>query len=211
MRLKKIVVPICILIAAGSITAQNMKSLEFQVGSFNPKDTPAGIIWDVKYGIAVDEAVDIHLGVAWFHKSYEEVSTVAVGETESGVETTTKEAALEYTTNLLPITASATIHLPMNSPLGIYFGAGLSWQFLFNKENNYDDEISETRTYNGGGWNARVGAEYELGSKSSLIAEMFYNNCKVKGNKDKKEGLPVWDEVDVTGLGFKIGLRVEIY
>ncbi|MBN1783173.1 outer membrane beta-barrel protein [bacterium] len=211
MRCLKYLIVTGIVLAAGSVLAQNMKSLEFQVGNLNPNGTPAGVIWDLKYGIAVDEAVDISLGAAFFNKSYTKVTAVAEQSTASGVEPTTKQAELEYNTKLFPISAQATVHLPLSHPFGIYFGAGLSWQFLLNKENNFVDGIEETRKYNGGGWIARVGAEMKLGTRSSLMGEVHYNHCTVKGDEDKKQGLPVWDEVDVTGLGFKVGLRVEFY
>ena len=45
---------------------------------------------------------------------------------------------------------------------------------------------------------ARIGGEMQLGTRSSLLGEIHYNHCKVKGNADKKAGLPVWDEVDMS-------------
>jgi outer membrane protein W len=188
-----------------------MKSLEFMVGNLNPNQTPAGIIWDAKYGIAVDESVDILIGVSYFHKGYTKKTTVNQQSTESDIDFTTKQVEMEFSTNLFPVSVNATVHLPMSHPFGVYFGAGLSWQFLFNKENNYVDDVSETRKFNGGGWVARAGAEMKLGTRSSMMGEVHYNACKVKGNKEKKQGLPTWDEVDVTGLGFKVGLRMELY
>jgi len=210
MRFKKYAVIICVMLALGSVMGQNMKSLEFMVGSLNPENLKSGMIWDFKYGIAVDEAVDISLGIAYFRKTYKEETTVAdsVNSTE---DYTTKQQTLEYNSNLFPITANATIHTPISPQFGVYFGAGLSWQILISKENNFEENIDETRNYNGFGWVARVGAEWQLGTRSSLIGELYYNNCKVKGNKEIKTGLPTWDEVDVTGLGFKVGLRVELY
>ena len=211
MRWMNVVLTMAILLAAGSVMGQNMKSFEFMVGSLNPKDVKSGIVWDVKYGIAVDEAGDIGLGIALFNKSYRKTSTVAEEVSPGGTVNTTKQLEVEYNALLLPLTAYATVHLPMTPRFGLYLGAGLSWQFLFNKENNFEEDISESRTYNGGGWVARIGGEMQLGTRSSLLGEIHYNHCKVKGNADKKAGLPVWDEVDVTGMGFKVGLRMELY
>ena len=211
MRRMNVVLTTAILLAAGSVMGQNMKSFEFMVGSLNPKDVKPGMVWDVKYGIAVDEAVDISLGIELFNKSYRKTSAVAEEISQGGTVTTTRQLEVEYNALLLPLTANATIHLPMSPPFGLYLGAGLSWQFLFNKENNFEDDISESRTYNGGGWVARIGGEMQLGARSSLLAEIHYNNCRVKRNADKKAGLPVYDEVDVSGLGFKVGLRMELY
>jgi len=90
-------------------------------------------------------------------------------------------------------------------------GGSLTYQFLFNTEHNFEENIKEKRNYSGFGWMARAGIEYNIGSRSSLLIEAFYNSCKVKGNKEKKQGLPVWDEVDVSGLGFRAGVRLYFY
>jgi opacity protein-like surface antigen len=199
-----------LILAAGSVPAQNMKCLEFEVGTLNPEDIRSGAIWDVKYGIAVDERVDITVGAALFYKSYKKDTKVDEKDTNTGT-VSTIQRELEYKSTLLPLTVNATVHMPLNYPFGVYFGAGLAWEFLFNSENNYEYDVKENRTYNGFGWVARAGAEFKLGSRSSLIGEVHYNNCIVKRDKTKKEGLPEWDEVDVTGLGVKIGLRMELY
>jgi hypothetical protein len=58
---------------------------------------------------------------------------------------------------------------------------------------------------------ARAGIEYKLGSRSSIIGEGFYNSCKAKGDRKKINGMPSWQEVDLSGFGFKVGVRVELY
>ena len=63
----------------------------------------------------------------------------------------------------------------------------------------------------GFGWMARAGVEYALGSRSSITLEGFYNGCKVKSDRKKIAGIPSWQEVDLSGFGFKAGLRLELY
>ncbi len=51
-----------------------------------------------------------------------------------------------------------------------------------------------------------------LGSRSAVIAEIFYHDAKVKRNETKsKEGLPVWSQVNLAGLGFRGGLRFGLW
>jgi hypothetical protein len=211
MRRVKVLVSILLIVAVSSGLAQNMRLLEFQVGSLKPKDTQTGLTFDAKYGIAVDEAVDISLGIGYFNKTYEESALVGEKDQSGQIQIGTQSKNLEYRTQIIPLTANATVHMPMTPPVGIYFGAGFTYQFLINKVNNMAEGVEETQNFRGGGWVARVGGEYQLGSNSSLIAELFYNACKVKGNEDKKENVPVWEEVNLTGMGFKVGLRMELY
>ncbi|MBN2103086.1 outer membrane beta-barrel protein [bacterium] len=206
MRWIKYSVIFCVILALGSVSGQNMKSLEFQVGSLNPKDLRSGTIWDVKYGIAVDEKVDIQVGIAYFNKSYTKTEVIGDTTDEFGKEQEIKEK-MKQTTALLPLSVNATVHFPLSPPFGIYAGAGLSWQFLFLNYKDYDTGKDRNVTYNGGGWVGRVGAEYELGTRSSLIAEVHYNNCKVKENKKGQ----IFKQRDVSGLGFKVGLRVILF
>ena len=58
----------------------------------------------------------------------------------------------------------------------------------------------------------RAGIEYNIGSRSSVLIEALYNIGKAKRNVNETvAGLPVWDEVDLTGLGFRAGLRLEFF
>ncbi len=45
-----------------------------------------------------------------------------------------------------------------------------------------------------------------------MIAEIFYHDAKVKRNETKStEGLPVWSQVNLSGLGFRGGLRFGLW
>jgi len=211
MSLKKWTVVILVFFTTTLVSAQGVKILELRGGYLNPKGTKAGFIFGGSYGISIDERVDLSLGVSFFHKNYQKESAVADTNYVSGVHETTVMKELEYNTTLLPVFANVNIRIPFQPPVYWYLGGGFSYQFLFNTENNLEKQIKEKRNYRGFGWTARAGIEYNIGSRSSVILEAFYNNCQVKGNKEKKEGLPVWDEVDVSGLGFRAGLRLEFF
>jgi hypothetical protein len=82
---------------------------------------------------------------------------------------------------------------------------------LFDKYSNYRTGEKDSPKFSGFGWMARAGIEYKLGSRSSIIGEGFYNSCKAKGDRKKISGMPSWQEVDLSGFGFKVGVRVELY
>lgn len=191
--------------------AQNVRVLELRGGVLNPKGTPSGAIFGGSYGVAVDERVDLLFGVDVFHKGYTEKALVA-SETSEQVTQNTYTETVDYKTTLIPISAGAVIRIPFAKPINWYVGGNLAYQFLINKEENYVLDKSQNRTFGGFGWNARAGVEYIIGSKSALIGELYYNGGKVKRNQDKTEqGLPIWDEVNVSGFGLRFGLRLDLY
>ena len=181
-------------------------------GYLNPKGTQAGTILGASYGISVDERVDISLGLGYFHKNYEQLTEVADTSYASGVVENTVTKELEYSTTLLPISANVVIRIPFQPPLSYYVGGSLTYNFLFNNEKNFEEDISEKRTYKGFGWILRAGIDYSIGSRSSILIECLYNMGKTKRNVDETvKGLPVWDEVDISGLGIRAGLRLEFF
>ena len=211
MRVKTLVIVVLLLCLTGLVYGRNMKALELHVGTLNPKGTPSGMLLGGSYGINVDEAVDVSIGVFYFWKSYSETSEINTGTTPGGTQITENQQTLDYSTSLLPVSANVTIHFPVAQKVSVYGGGGISYQFLWNKENNIVANVESSRFFSGFGWVGRAGAELLLGSRSSLIVEAYYNGCKVKGNKSEEAGLPTWDEVDVTGLGFRAGVRLIMF
>jgi len=212
MNMKKWMTGLVVFCCAHLIYGQGVSVLNFSGGYLDPKDTEAGLIFGGSYGICFDERVDISLGISYFYKNYQKESAVVDSISPSGIHETTVVRELEYHTSLLPISANINIRFPFQPPLYWYAGGSLTYQFLFNKEENFQEGLSEKRTYRGWGWIIRAGIEYTIGSRSSLLLETFYNIGIVKRNADETiKGLPVWDEVDVSGLGFRAGLRLEFY
>lgn len=212
MRTKTWIIVVLLLCLTGLVYGRNMKALELHVGTLNPKGTPAGMLLGGSYGISVDEAVDVGIGVFYFWKKYTEDTSVPNPNADpQQPETSTVKRELDYNTSLLPVSANVTVHFPVAQQLSVYGGGGISYQFLWSKQNNYVDGVEKSRFFKGFGWVGRVGLEYLLGRRSSLIAEAYYNGCKVKGNKSEEAGLPTWDEVDVSGLGFRAGVRLIIF
>ncbi len=207
---KKMMIALFLMLFTGFAFSQNAKVLEFEIGRLSPGDVESGMIYTGKYGIVVDERVDISLGISYFNSSGTETRTLEKGSVgDVGYETKTLD--YEQTTALLPISANATVRFPLQPPLNLFAGAGFSYQFAFNTFKNYDEKIEEKLNLRGTGWIFRGGVEYNLGSKSSLLMEMFYNLANLKKNENNDEWQPVWKEQDLSGAGFRAGLKLEIF
>jgi len=180
-----------------------------KLGYLNPKDTKAGFIIGTEISDYVDESVSLGLSVNLFRKSFTALTPVAQQDFPSGVRETTIQKELEFSTTFLPIMGQATVNIPSSGNLGWYVGGGLGYEFLWNNEKNFTSQptTSDRRFYKGFVWMLDAGLRYRVGSRSSLLFEAFYHNSAVKRNKtNSPAGLPVWSEVDLSGLGFRFGL-----
>ncbi len=50
-----------------------------------------------------------------------------------------------------------------------------------------------------------------LGRRSDLTGEVFYSSAEVSRNRAKTPaGLPVWDQVDLSGIGARVTVTMEL-
>ncbi|MBN1561284.1 hypothetical protein JW998_13610 [candidate division KSB1 bacterium] len=198
-----------------SLVKKNM--IDVHAGYLDPRDVEQGMLFGAALISTFDEAVDIGFGLDIFQKSYSEqveIATGQIGETQ----TTTIVTRLDYKRTVLPLYASLKVKLPglvsrRNDKVifGYFARASLSYQFLFSDEKNYELNKSENRKYRGFGWQGGAGLFYSVGARSTLIGEVIYNNCAVNRNitKDTDE-LPKTERVDLSGVGFRLGVELDI-
>ena len=189
--------------------AQAKPFTQFRFGTLNPKDAQSGLILGIRTGRDFDNMIMVGFSADLFWKTYTEESEIADSVTSGGVTVTTVQRDVEYKTLLLPLMFTADVKIPVeNSPIRPYFGGGIGYQLLFNKEENFEDNVSDSRFYSGFGWMFELGAEYVMSPHTAFYLEGFYNGCKVKRSSDSAAGLPTWEEVDMSGLGFRVGLSL---
>lgn len=193
-----------------SLIAQGNSTFGVSAGYLNPKDTKHGMLFGLSVGKAFDEAVDIGLGLDVFHTSYTEETTVAK-TVDNGMTIEKTMTSVEYSRTILPLTLNVNVKVPAGRYFGYYFRGGLNYEFLFSKEKNYKLNITENRNFGGMGWHGAAGIYYLIGSRSTFIANVLYNNCTVKHDLQKSvEGLPITEKVNLSGLGFRVGVMVDI-
>lgn len=210
MKQKVVFIVLTVLLAGSHSLAQDVKVLELYGGVLNPKDAPTGALFGFTYGFAVDERVDFYVGAGLYRKTYEETSYRDTSYYNHITETE-RIKDLEYVTTLLPLNIGTKIRFPLQRNLNWTLKGGLSYQFLWNRETDYNfaEPKEEKRNYNGLGWQVGAGIEYLIGSRSSVLLEGLYNSCRV--TKDVNESGTIWREVNLSGFGLRAGLRVELY
>jgi hypothetical protein len=196
-----------------SASAQRYSATTLKLGYFNPKDAASGFIIGGNYGLVMDETVDVGLGFDVFRKTYRKDVALATKDYAQDIIQTTYQREIEMTTLVLPIMATISAKIPISSfnpSAFLLVNGGLGWELMFNTENNYKENKKESRFYNGFGFMLGVGALYQIGTNSAVLAELGYNGCRVSRNQKKVEGLPVWDEVNISGFLFRVGIRLGI-
>ena len=204
-----------VLAAISLLAAQNSPAQlhisGIRLGYLDPKDSKAGLLLGMDLTGKVDESVELGATVSVFRRNYQRITSVARSVNAGGLVETTVQKELEFTTFFLPIMGQAIIHFSEDD-FHWFANGGLGYEMLWNNENNFVDGKKERRFYSGFAWMVGGGFQYRIGSRSAVIAEIFYHDARVKRNETKsKQGLPVWSQVNLAGLGFRGGLRFGLW
>lgn len=180
-----------------------------KVGSFNPEDAKAGIIVGLSTGRQVDERVDFGLGADLFLRKFTQETTVAEPTTPGGTTYQNVQKEIDYSMYGLPIMIQLNIRVLPQAVVIPYLGLAGGYEIVFSREANYITGDKDNRLYGGFGWQVMLGGEYPFGSASGLLGEIFYNGCTVSRNKGSSDlGYPISEELDFSGLGFRVGVRL---
>ena len=189
--------------------AQAYSATTLKAGYYNPKGAKAGFIFGGTYSWIVDESVDIGIGVDFFRKAYTDETTLAKTVSQNQVTEYTIEKNADFTTTILPIYGLINVKFPAGAYLDYIAGASLGYEWLWSNVKTYGEtKIDDSKSYSGFKWLLSGGIAYRVGSRSSFIAEVFYDGSKVSREKKAEKDAPVRYEVDLSGMGFRIGVRM---
>lgn len=192
--------------------AQWGKELGVRVAFLSPKDAKSGFSIGASLGAEVDEAVSIGLAADFFRRHYVKTSEVATKDYESGVSETTVQKEVEYNTTIVPLLAELLVKMRASRVHAYLLRGGLGYELLWNKEQNFEQNVSERRFYSGFTWQIGGGILYRLGRRSDITAELFYSSAEVGRNRTKTPaGLPVWDQVDLSGIGGRVTIIMGLW
>ena len=185
---------------------------KISLGLYLPPEIESGLTIGYGYYRYIDDMVSAGVGMDAFWTNYMKVSSVETEKTGVGQEIITQQVEIDMASYLLPLMGTVRVMLPFElGAFSPYTNVSLGWNILFNNETNYVNGEQTFRFFNGFGWGLGAGASLVLGEKSSIGIETYYRSAKMKANVDETElGLPIYDELDMTGLGLQIGLFMNI-
>ena len=205
--MKKLVLFAALLLFVFSSAYSQHNLSYFQIGSFNPKATDAGLILCFGTAKMVDERVELGVSLDMFTKRSVNEEEVGSGEVTGGVQQDTIITNFESTVYMFPLMAYTCINFPVEFPVTPYITGAIGYTFLWSSYDNYIENKSETNYFGGFCYRFGVGGLYPLGARSAFVAELFYNSSKPSHKEDVQEGMPTRTEVDMSGMGFRIGLK----
>ena len=200
---------IFVLSDAPQAFAQAYSATTLKAGYFNPKGAKAGFIFSGNYSWIVDESVDIGIGVDFFRKNYTDETKLAETVYDNKVTEYKIVKNADFTTTIFPIYGIINVKFPAGAYLDYIVSGSLGYEWLWSNIKTYGEtEIDDSKSYKGLKWLLSGGIAYRIGSRSSFIAEVFYDGTKVSREKKAEKGAPVRYEVDLSGLGFRVGVRM---
>lgn len=202
-------IALMLLVEAPIAYGQALSATTFKVGYFNPKGSKAGFVFGGNYSWVVDEAVDFGIAVDFFRKNYTDETEIAKTVTDGKIIEREIVKNAEFTTNIVPIYGIINAKFPAGYSLDYFISGGLGYEMLFSKEEIFGDNAKKSsRFYSGLKWIVSGGIMYRIGSRSSFIIEGLYDGTKVSRDKKNEQGTPARYEVDLSGFGIRIGIRM---
>ncbi len=208
--MKKVILSLMLLVLFIQPGFSRAPFTEFKVGYFYPEDTDHGYLFGINAGRMIDESLSWSFEINYFQKGYKKITKVSDIQF-GGTTPTVNQLDLEYKTRILPLYAKLNYEHPIAFKSPIYFrgSAGLGWEMVWNKVDNYFTDTHKTRFYNGFGWQATAGLGFEISSSANFFVDGFYNGSTVKRNsKTNDEGLPIWEELNISGFGVRVGISI---
>jgi hypothetical protein len=200
---------ILLTLTGAATCVQGQSALKIKAGIFNPRDAKAGFIVGIATGRQVDERVDFGIGADLFIRRFEQEEEVDTNTSTSQTDPEIYQTELSYSMYGLPIMVHLDVRILPDAPVIPYVGIAGGYELLFSREANYLEDDTDNRLYGGFGWQLLAGAEYPIGSASSILGEIMYNGSKLSRSQGSSAaGLPLHEELDFSGFGFRLGFRL---
>jgi hypothetical protein len=191
-----------------SAFAKKGNEFSFRVSYFGPEDADTGFAIGGSIGSAFSDTITLSFGTDVYFKRYEQRSEVA-SETGETWQSTLYTTDVAYSTYAVPLLAEVKVNVPVLSVFAVYAHIGAGYQLFWVNEVNRAENVSDRDFYGGWVWTVGVGPSLQIGGDTWLFFEGYYSGSTVKrGRDDIFIGLPVYQEIDLSGFGIRLGISV---
>jgi len=198
---------IIVLISAGAFAQGGFTDLK--VGLLMPSDAETGFIGSLGMGKMVDEKIGAGFEISYYGKTFTKETKVADDPGTSGTTgSSTYATQIENSTTMIPIMFNIILLAQTGPNFDLRFTGGVGYELLWVNENNYQQNVEETRFYSGFAYELGAGASIPMSRNSDIFAEALYHGGSPSKDKGTEVGLPVREEVDMFGFMFRLGIRL---
>jgi hypothetical protein len=188
--------------------ARNVSYTELKLGKLSPNDTGSGALVGLSMGKRIDNRLWWGFEGNFFKSSFTKTTTVP-DTVQGGTVVSTKRVELDFTTTVLSLFLNLSYELRLNRTFYYRASAGGGWEFIWNKEKNFIDNVSRTRTFNTPGLQLTTGIGIGISNRSLIFGDLIYNIATARsGTTPSEGGLPTFQEIDVSGFGFRFGINI---
>jgi hypothetical protein len=205
MRLKFFFIIIFVL---SSLALAQVKFTDFKVGFLVPSDAKTGFMGGVNIGRNLDENIGTSIGIDVFRRSY--IKETEIAEFDIGEGRVTEVAReIDQSITIIPLTFQLHYTGGLPQSIQLKFSGGIGYAMLWNNITNFITKEDKSQFFHGFIWNLSGGASFPLSRASDLFGELYYSNSSPSRDAgETNEGLPVRSEINMSGIGFRIGIRL---
>lgn len=193
------------------IQAGDWPYLEIKAGGLTPKDIETGFLGGVSYGKNLDDRFFWGLlETNIFKTSYRKETLIAEFiDPSNQISYNEIQVELDFSTTILSLFTQIYYETAISNDVVYLRGlSGVGWSFIWNKENNFVEDVKRTRYFNSFTWQASAGIGVRASQRGLIFVDLYYQNAKPRKSENRVEnGLPVFQEIDLTGFGIRVGVN----
>jgi len=206
--MRSILTILMIIIFSVGVFAQGSFT-DFKLGLLMPTDAETGFIGSIGMGKMVDENIGAGFELSYYGKTFTKDTKVAEDPGTSGTTgSSTYVTEIENSTTMIPIMFNVIFLTQAGPGFDLRFTGGVGYELLWVNETNYQQNVDETRFYSGFTYELGAGASIPMSRNSDIFAEALYHGGSPSKDKGTEVGLPVREEVDMSGFMFRLGIRL---
>ncbi len=218
--MKKITVLLCALLLSIILNAEPINMYRF--GFLAPQDASIGSMFGFCYGSSIDNTVVLFPSADLFYRNFSKERKIGYATDNANNPVQTIQKTSDISTYYLPLQLNGKVNIPADSKfkpfVGGGFGLGLLWENVFvaafqedNADHTFHSTVKETKFYSGFNWNLQAGVRYSLSRHTAIYGELFYNGGRMKRDIQVTDTGITWNEIDMSGVGLRIGLEVPAF
>ena len=202
---------ICIILLLFSLTgilSAQKPVTELHAGILMPSGAENGFIGGVSMGRGIDDNLSWAIEFDYYVRTYTEETEVPGGGSGT-VDEDLIITKIENSTRMLPVFFKLAYTTPLSPSLDIRLSGGLGYEFMWNTEVNHEENIDQTRHYNGFAWFIGGGISLPISRAADFFVEgNYHSGYPSRGEGTNEAGLPVRTEVDMSGAMIRAGIKI---
>lgn len=190
--------------------ANRFPYLEVKAGGLTPKDVETGFLGGLSIGRNIDDRFFWGLEGDVFTTSYRKETLIArVSDPSNQIEYNEVQVELDFSTIITSFYWQLYYETAVSNNVLFLRGlSGIGWSFIWNKENNFVEDAKRTRFFNGFTWQGAVGLGIKASALGLIFVDVYYQNAKPRKSDNRvQDGLPIFQEIDLTGFGVRVGVN----